>query len=133
MQPMTMSLTSLYLIYLVSPLEKRNTNEYKCLSLFQSIAIITKHEIGSGNVLAAAALVLRETLVRPSLSPSLPRITCTHANSCTNLSFFFFYSFIHILCPDKVALRGNVTDFSGDAEFWPSALLAGRPEENNFQ
>lgn len=36
MQPMTMSLISLYLIYLLSLLEKRNIDECKCFPLFQS-------------------------------------------------------------------------------------------------
>jgi hypothetical protein len=72
------------------------------------------------NILATA-LALRETVVRPSISPSLPKITCIHAISCITLSF------IHILCPDNVALRGNVTVLSGDVEPCPLATLIVRP------
>ena len=34
---------------------------------------------------------------------------------------------MHILCPNRVALRGNVTVFSGEAEFGPPAPLVVRP------
>lgn len=67
------------------------------------------------NILAAA-LALRATVgTRPSFSPSLPRKHSYMHHLMHSLPFSFSPS-IDVLCPVAVALRGSVTDLSGDVE-----------------
>jgi len=63
----------------------------------------TKYRYNFKPFILAAELALRETAVRLSLSPSLPKKTHAHAYLSTR----------HILCPDKLVFRGNVTFLSG--------------------
>jgi hypothetical protein len=66
----------------------------------------TKYRYNFKPFILAAELALRETAVRLALSPSLPKKymhMLTHAYLSTR----------HILCPDKLVFRGNVTFLSG--------------------
>lgn len=82
-------------------------------------------EVSFNRIVLAAALALRETAVRPSLSPSAPK---THA---AIMPIRATLAVQHILCPDKVALRGKITVLSGDAGPGPLAPFVDRPGINS--
>lgn len=74
-----------------------------------------------------AALALRATVgTRPSFSPSLPRKHSDMHHLMHSL-LFSLSQCIDVLCPVAVALRGRVTDLSGDVECWPLAPPGVRP------
>ncbi len=106
---------SLYPIYLLPLLNNKKTH------IKFSLRFSKKNIQGSFAIenLLATALTLRETVARPSFSPSLPK-----KHACMQNSFVLS---IHILCPDKVVLRGTVTVLSGDVEPWPLAASIVRP------
>jgi hypothetical protein len=91
-------------------------NEEKEKELIDPSKIHCHRQHASLNILAllaaaAAALALREILVRLSLSPSWPREHAQIIDSCSAMRFS-----LHLLCADNVVLRGDGTNLSGVAE-----------------